>query len=49
MYQDLYCNFLKENQTSFEDKMFLNMEQWLSIPLIFTGIYFLIDLKFHLK
>jgi phosphatidylglycerol---prolipoprotein diacylglyceryl transferase len=33
--------FLKENQSGFEEKMFLNMGQLLSIPLILWGIYLL--------
>lgn len=32
--------FLKENQSDFENAMVLNMGQLLSIPLIFTGAYF---------
>lgn len=34
--------FWKENQVAFEDQMSLNMGQWLSIPLIFLGIFLLI-------
>lgn len=34
--------FVKENQTYFEEGMFLNMGQILSIPLIALGIYFII-------
>ncbi len=30
----------KENQVAFEDGMTLNMGQWLSIPLVFIGLYF---------
>ncbi|OYT17545.1 MAG: prolipoprotein diacylglyceryl transferase [Bacteroidetes bacterium 4572_77] len=33
--------FLKENQVSFEQNMNLNMGQWLSIPLVIIGIYFI--------
>lgn len=33
--------FLKENQVAFEDKLLLNMGQWLSVPLILVGIVFL--------
>lgn len=32
--------FFKENQVAFEDGMSLNMGQWLSIPLVFIGAYF---------
>jgi prolipoprotein diacylglyceryltransferase len=34
--------FIKENQVAFEDGMTLIMGQWLSIPLIITGAYFMI-------
>jgi phosphatidylglycerol---prolipoprotein diacylglyceryl transferase len=34
--------FFKENQSLFEEKMFLNMGQLLSIPLILLGLYLLI-------
>lgn len=34
--------FLKENQSLFEDKMLMNMGQLLSIPLILLGIYILL-------
>ncbi len=37
--------FLKENQTYFEEGMILNMGQILSIPLILLGIYLLIRSK----
>jgi prolipoprotein diacylglyceryltransferase len=33
--------FLKENQVSFEDGMTFNMGQWLSIPFIIIGAYFM--------
>jgi phosphatidylglycerol---prolipoprotein diacylglyceryl transferase len=33
--------FLKENQSLFEEKMFLNMGQLLSIPFVLLGIYLL--------
>ena len=33
--------FLKTPQESFENQMFLNMGQWLSIPAILTGIIIL--------
>ncbi|SNC67930.1 prolipoprotein diacylglyceryl transferase [Hymenobacter gelipurpurascens] len=32
--------FLKEDQVAFEKGMALNMGQWLSVPLIFIGLYF---------
>jgi prolipoprotein diacylglyceryltransferase len=31
--------FLKEDQVAFERGMTLNMGQWLSIPLVFIGLY----------
>jgi prolipoprotein diacylglyceryl transferase len=34
--------FIKENQVDFENNMALNMGQWLSIPLILTGIILLL-------
>lgn len=37
--------FVKENQVAFEDKLPLNMGQWLSIPMILLGIYILVNLK----
>ena len=36
-----FFEFLKENQVAFEDTLPLNMGQWLSIPLILAGFYFL--------
>ncbi|UZO81702.1 prolipoprotein diacylglyceryl transferase [Aquimarina sp. ERC-38] len=33
--------FFKENQVAFEDNMTLNMGQWLSIPFIVIGVFFL--------
>lgn len=36
-----FVEFLKENQESFEDGMMLNMGQWLSIPFIIIGFYFI--------
>jgi len=35
--------FIKENQVAFEDGLVLNMGQWLSIPLVLAGIYFVIQ------
>jgi prolipoprotein diacylglyceryltransferase len=34
-----FVEFIKENQSYFEEKMILNMGQLLSIPLILLGIY----------
>ena len=36
-----FIEYLKENQVNFEDGMTLNMGQWLSIPFIVIGIYFM--------
>ncbi|MEW6655093.1 MAG: prolipoprotein diacylglyceryl transferase family protein, partial [Bacteroidota bacterium] len=36
-----FVEFLKENQSQFEEAMVLNMGQLLSIPLIIYGIYIL--------
>lgn len=36
-----FIEFVKENQESFEDGMMFNMGQWLSIPFIIVGIYFM--------
>lgn len=36
-----FIEFLKENQVNFEDGMTLNMGQWLSIPFVIVGIYFM--------
>jgi prolipoprotein diacylglyceryl transferase len=33
--------FVKENQVAFEDSMSINMGQWLSIPFILLGIWFM--------
>ncbi|RSK35988.1 prolipoprotein diacylglyceryl transferase [Hymenobacter metallilatus] len=33
--------FLKEDQVAFEQNMTLNMGQWLSVPLVFMGLYVL--------
>ncbi len=40
-----FVEFLKENQTYFEEGMLLNMGQILSIPLIILGVYLLINSK----
>jgi len=37
-----FVEFIKENQVEFEDNLALNMGQWLSIPFIFLGIYFMV-------
>ena len=37
-----FVEFIKENQVAFEEGMTLIMGQWLSIPLIITGGYFMI-------
>lgn len=36
-----FVEFIKENQEAFENNMILNMGQWLSIPFILIGIYFM--------
>ncbi|WP_418698961.1 prolipoprotein diacylglyceryl transferase [Bacteroides sp.] len=36
-----FIEYLKENQVNFEDSMALNMGQWLSIPFVIIGIYFM--------
>lgn len=36
-----FIEFLKENQVSFEDSMTLNMGQWLSVPFVIIGVYFM--------
>lgn len=36
-----FVEFLKENQVDFESTMPLNMGQWLSIPFVVIGIYFM--------
>lgn len=42
-----FIEFLKENQVSFEEGMTLNMGQWLSIPFVVIGLYFM--LFYHKK
>jgi prolipoprotein diacylglyceryl transferase len=34
-----FIEFLKENQSAFEESMTLNMGQWLSIPVVLAGIF----------
>lgn len=36
-----FIEFVKENQEAFEDGMMLNMGQWLSVPFVLIGIYFM--------
>jgi phosphatidylglycerol:prolipoprotein diacylglycerol transferase len=36
-----FIEFLKEDQVDFESAMTLNMGQWLSIPFILIGVYFM--------
>ncbi|MCR9182699.1 MAG: prolipoprotein diacylglyceryl transferase [Flavobacteriaceae bacterium] len=36
-----FVEFIKENQVDFEETMALNMGQWLSIPFILLGLYFM--------
>lgn len=42
-----FIEFLKENQVNFEEEMTLNMGQWLSIPFVAIGLYFM--LFYHKK
>lgn len=42
-----FIEFLKENQVNFEEGMTLNMGQWLSIPFVAIGLYFM--LFYHKK
>ena len=37
-----FVEFLKENQVNFENTMTLNMGQWLSVPFVIIGIYFML-------
>jgi len=36
-----FVEFIKENQVDFEETMALNMGQWLSIPFIILGLYYM--------
>ena len=36
-----FIEFLKEDQVDFESTMTLNMGQWLSIPFVLIGLYFM--------
>lgn len=38
-----FIEYYKEIQVNFEDGMALNMGQWLSIPLVMAGIFFIIN------
>lgn len=40
-----FIEFLKANQTDFEANMALNMGQWLSVPLVLAGLYFVFAAK----
>lgn len=37
-----FIEFLKENQVNFEDNMTFNMGQWLSVPFVIIGLYFML-------
>ncbi len=37
-----FIEFVKENQEAFENGMVLNMGQWLSIPFVLVGLYFIV-------
>jgi prolipoprotein diacylglyceryl transferase len=37
-----FIEFVKENQEAFEDTMTLNMGQWLSIPFVVAGLYYMV-------
>ena len=36
----ILIEFIKNHQVAFEDNMLLDMGQWLSIPFLIAGIYF---------
>ena len=36
-----FVEFVKENQEAFEQSMSLNMGQWLSIPVVIIGFFFI--------
>lgn len=38
-----FIEFVKEHQVSFEDKMILDMGQWLSVPFVLVGVGFMIN------
>jgi len=40
-----FVEYLKANQVAFEQNMQLNMGQWLSIPLVLVGLYFIFTSK----
>lgn len=37
-----FIEFLKENQVNFENNMTFNMGQWLSVPFVIIGLYFML-------
>lgn len=37
-----FIEFLKENQVNFENSMTFNMGQWLSVPFVIIGLYFML-------
>lgn len=37
-----FIEFVKESQVAFEESMTLNMGQWLSIPLVLGGLFFIV-------
>ena len=42
-----FIEFYKEIQVGFENSMSLNMGQWLSIPLVLSGLYLMLTSKEH--
>jgi prolipoprotein diacylglyceryltransferase len=38
----ILIEFIKQPQVEFENSMVLDMGQWLSIPFVIVGIYFMI-------
>ena len=38
----ILIEFIKNHQVAFEDNMFLDMGQWLSIPFFIAGVYFVV-------
>ena len=38
----IFVEYFKENQSGFEEGMFLNMGQILSIPLVLIGAFFIV-------
>ena len=37
----IFVEFIKENQVAFEEQMTFNMGQWLSVPFVLVGFYFM--------